>query len=34
MKHIILISHGKLSEGMYNSVKMIIGDIANVTYYG
>ena len=34
MKHIILISHGKLSEGMYNYVKMIIGDVANVAYYG
>lgn len=29
MKNIILASHGNLSQGMFETVKMIVGDIAN-----
>lgn len=34
MKKIILASHGRLSEGMYDSVKMIIGNVDDVVYFG
>lgn len=33
-KKVILISHGKLSAGMADSVAMIIGDVENLSYYG
>lgn len=33
-KKVILISHGKLSEGMADSVEMIIGNVENLSYYG
>lgn len=32
-KRIILASHGGLSEGMYNSVKMIVGDVGDVVWF-
>ncbi len=34
MKKIILASHGKLSEGMYDSVRMIIGNVDGLLYFG
>lgn len=34
MVKVILISHGKLSEGMLSSVRMITGIDSNVKYYG
>ena len=34
MNKVILASHGKLSEGMYDSVKMIIGNVDHLSYYG
>ncbi len=34
MKKVILASHGKLSEGMYDSVRMIIGNVEDLTYFG
>jgi mannose/fructose-specific phosphotransferase system component IIA len=34
MKIIILASHGKLSEGMYDSVRMIIGNVDGLLYFG
>ena len=33
-KKVILISHGQLSAGMADSVKMIIGKADNLSYYG
>lgn len=33
-KKVILISHGKLSAGMADSVAMIIGNVENLSYYG
>ena len=34
MNKIILASHGKLSEGMHNSIQMIVGNVDNCTFYG
>ena len=34
MNKVILASHGKLSEGMYDSVKMIIGNVDHLSFYG
>ncbi len=34
MKKIILASHGKLSEGMYDSVRMIVGNVDDLVYFG
>lgn len=34
MNKIILASHGKLSEGMFDSISMIIGHVENCTYFG
>lgn len=33
-KKIILVSHGKLSEGMFHSLKMIIGENDSLSYLG
>lgn len=33
-KKVILVSHGKLSEGMMHSIQMIIGKNEAVSYYG
>ena len=34
MNKVILASHGKLAEGMYDSVKMIIGNVDHLSFYG
>ena len=34
MNKVILASHGKLSEGMYDSVKMIVGNVGQLSYFG
>lgn len=34
MNKIILASHGKLAEGMYDSVKMIIGNVDDLSFCG
>lgn len=33
-KKIILVSHGKLSEGMFHSLQMILGDTPDLSYMG
>ena len=34
MRNIVLISHGRLSEGMAYSAQMVAGEKANISYYG
>lgn len=34
MRNVILISHGKLSEGMAHSAQMVAGEKKNLFYYG
>lgn len=34
MIHCIIISHGNLAEEMYNSSKMILGEVTNIKYFG
>ena len=34
MRKVILISHGKLSEGMAYSAQMVAGEKNNLSYYG
>ena len=34
MRHVILLSHGKLSEGMAYSAQIVAGEKKNLSYYG